>query len=122
MNGHVARWQRMGRAGLCLVTLLLGQSVLARGTAVSAGPGSGKINTYAKHGTIIFSDWQFPPTLNTFQSGLSATIMTMNLVLEGLDLYDNQARLRPDMLATLPSIKNHGILNGGRTIVLNLKP
>ncbi len=116
------------RQSVIAFIVLFGLAALIGSTGTSASVSGathskkGKLNTIPKHGTIIFSDWEFPPTLNVYQSGLSATIMTMNLALEGLDLYDNHAHLQPDLLANLPSIKNHEILQGGRTIVLKLKP
>jgi len=87
----------------------------------AASPQSGKINTEQKNGTIIFSDWEFPDTLNLFQTGLGVTSYVMNAVYEGLDLTDNHARLQPDLLSSLPSIQNHEILDGGRTIILRLR-
>ena len=87
----------------------------------AASPQSGKINTETKNGVIIFSDWQFPDTLNLFQTGLGVTSYVMNAVYEGLDLTDNHAKLQPDLLSSLPSIKNHEILDHGHTIILRLR-
>lgn len=87
----------------------------------AASPRSGKINTEQKNGTIIFSDCEFPDTLNLFQTGLGVTSYVMNAVYDGLDLTDNHAGLQPDLLSSLPSIENHEILDHGRTIILRLR-
>lgn len=109
------------------MSAVLAQSYFA-GAALSsspasraASPQSGKINTETKNGVIIFSDWQFPDTLNLFQTGLGVTSYVMNAVYEGLDLTDNHAKLQPDLLSSLASIKNHEILDHGHTIILRLR-
>lgn len=122
MSGAGFKWMRIVLVALLAAAALASSPVISAQTSRRAPTRGGKLNTYHKSGTIIFSDWGFPPTLNTYQSGLSATVMTMNLVQEGLDLYNNHAQLQPDLLATLPTIKNHEILNGGKTIILKLKP
>jgi peptide/nickel transport system substrate-binding protein len=73
-------------------------------------------------GTIKWSDWQFPDTFSLYNGGnLVVSFLNTNLLLEGLYLYDDKVKLVPDVLAQIPSVKNKGILNGGKTIVLHLK-
>src|SRR5947209_4318166 len=55
----------------------------------------------AKHitpkGTVKFSDWEFPDTLNVNQSSLSVTTYVINAMFDGLFLFDQKARLIPQM-------------------------
>jgi ABC-type transport system substrate-binding protein len=78
-------------------------------------------NTIPKKGVIKFSDWQFPDTLNLYQAGLGVDAYVMNFALESLLAYNNKAKLFADLLTNVPSIKNHEILNKGRTVVLTLR-
>lgn len=75
----------------------------------------------APRGTIIFSDNQFPDTLNPFQAGLAVDSENLALTMPTGDFlsYDPHGRLLSQMLTTVPSIKNHGITNGGKTITLH---
>jgi ABC-type transport system substrate-binding protein len=72
-------------------------------------------------GTIKFSDWQFPDTLNLYQTQGIAPFEIDAGTQEGIFLFDNQGRLRVDMAETIPTIKNGGIKNGGKQFVLHLK-
>lgn len=118
MNGNTNRWLKLA----VLSVLGIGLTVGGVGVAVATGLHAPKPNTYAKSGTIIYSDQQFPDTLNILQTGLGVTFDTMNSVLASLAIFDSKARLYPDLLANIPSAKNHEVLNGGRTIILKLKP
>jgi peptide/nickel transport system substrate-binding protein len=79
-----------------------------------------KHRTVAK-GTIKYSDWQFPDTMNTYQSTLSVTQETLNAMFDGLFSYNGQAHVVPQMATTMPTIKNGGIANGGKTITVHMK-
>jgi peptide/nickel transport system substrate-binding protein len=68
-------------------------------------------------GTIKYSDWQFPDTLNPYQTQSSATAQTDYNLIKGLVLFDQRAHLRPDMLAHLPVASG-----GGLTYTATLKP
>jgi peptide/nickel transport system substrate-binding protein len=107
-----------GVLALIALFLLGAPPAHAARSAAKSGP---PLNTIKKHGTILYSDWEFPDTLNIFQTGLGVTYETMNSVIEGLDTYDQHAKLVPDMLINIPTIKNHEILNGGKTIILKLR-
>jgi peptide/nickel transport system substrate-binding protein len=72
-------------------------------------------------GTLKYSDWQFPDTMNPFQSTLSVTQETWNAMFEGAFQYNGQAHLITDMASVMPTVKNGGITNGGKTITVHLK-
>lgn len=72
-------------------------------------------------GTIKYSDWQFPDSLNPYESTEAVSAETWNGIFDGLFTYNSQAHLTPQMAATIPSLKNGGIKNGGKTIVVHLK-
>lgn len=73
-------------------------------------------------GTILYSDWEFPDTLNPVQTGETVSQETINGMFDGLFMYDNKAHLRPEMATALPTAKNGGIKNGGRTYIVHIKP
>jgi ABC-type transport system substrate-binding protein len=102
------------------VTLVL---LWSGGAPVHAvGTSQAKINTYPKHGTVLYSDWQFPDTLNPLQTSIGVSGETFNTMFAFLAVFDAKGHLKPDLLTTIPNTKNHQILNGGRTVVLTLKP
>ena len=73
-------------------------------------------------GTIKWSDWQFPDTFSPWNGGnLTVSALNTNLIFEGLYLYNDKVKLAPDVLASIPTVKNGGVTNGGKTITLHLK-
>ncbi|GAC1472616.1 MAG: peptide ABC transporter substrate-binding protein [Chloroflexota bacterium] len=72
-------------------------------------------------GTIRYSDWQFPDTLNPFQTSSSVSAETINATQDGLFTYDSHARLTPQMATMIPSLKNGGVRDGGRTVLVHMK-
>jgi len=72
-------------------------------------------------GTVRFSDWQFPDTLNPEQTSLSVSQEILDATFSPLFVTDNRSRLVPVMAANVPSVKNGGIKDGGRTFVVALK-
>lgn len=72
-------------------------------------------------GTVKYSDWEFPDSLNPFQASQAVSFATINGTQDTLFLYDNNAQVRPQVAAAVPSIKNHQITNGGKTITIMLK-
>jgi peptide/nickel transport system substrate-binding protein len=73
-------------------------------------------------GTIKFSDWQFPDTLNPYQTTESVSAEVTNGMFDGLLLFDQNGHLKADMLTKIPSTKNGGVKANGKQIVLTLKP
>jgi ABC-type transport system substrate-binding protein len=72
-------------------------------------------------GTLKYSDWQFPDTMNTYQSTLSVTQETLNAMFDGLFTYNGQAHVVPQMATNMPTTKNGEIANGGKTITVHIK-
>jgi ABC-type transport system substrate-binding protein len=73
-------------------------------------------------GTIKYSDFLFPDTFNPYDGvGLTVTAETSISMFDDLWRYNNRINLFPMMLTTIPTIKNGGVRDGGRTIVLHLK-
>jgi ABC-type transport system substrate-binding protein len=104
---------------VCLAALAIVPATSHKAIAAPKPP----TNTYPKNGTIIISDWQFPDTGNPFQTGLGVTSYgILNSTIASLAIIDNHAKLYPDLLANIPTLKNHEILNGGKTIILKLRP
>lgn len=73
------------------------------------------------HGTIRYSDWQFPDTLNPYQSVESVSGETTRSMFDPLFDYNNKVRLFGKLAAEVPTLRNGSIKNGGRTIVVHLK-
>jgi peptide/nickel transport system substrate-binding protein len=73
-------------------------------------------------GTIKWSDWQFPDTFNGYNGGnLAISALNTNMIFDSLTSFNGKAKLIPDVLTQIPTVKNKGILNGGKTIILHLK-
>jgi ABC-type transport system substrate-binding protein len=101
------------------LAVLVGLPAMSRPSSAAGAP----LNKYPKNGTIIISDWQFPDTGNPFQTGLGVTSYgVLNSTFASLIGIDNHGQLFADLLKNVPSIKNGGIKNGGKTIILELKP
>ncbi len=66
-------------------------------------------------GTLRYSDWQFPDTLNPYQTGASVSFETIYDMIEPLALLTPKAHLMPDVAQ---SIKGS---NGGRVFVVTLR-
>jgi peptide/nickel transport system substrate-binding protein len=114
-----------------LVNLTTGVKAAAPSRSHAAAPkASAKTSAVASRcktrntatGTIKWSDWQFPDTFSTYTGGnLAVSALNTNLIFDGLTLYDSTVKLIPDVLTTIPTVKNRGIQNGGKTIVLHVK-
>src|SRR5947209_11031326 len=77
-------------------------------------------HTKAKGG-VVFSDVQFPDTLNPEQAGLVVDIENLDLMLDGPTLYTNTDKFVPDMLTQVPTAKNGGVSKDGKTYTFHLK-
>lgn len=71
--------------------------------------------------TIRLSDWQFPDTLNPYQTTLAVSQEVLNGMFEGLFMYDQKARLVPQLAREVPTVENGGIMDKGKTITVHLK-
>jgi peptide/nickel transport system substrate-binding protein len=72
-------------------------------------------------GTIKYSDWQFPDTLNPYQTTEAVSYETLNGMFDSLFLYNSKAKILPQMATAVPSTTNGGVNNNGKTIVIHLK-
>jgi peptide/nickel transport system substrate-binding protein len=105
------------------LTLVAGLAVMISAMPAQAAHHSGPpVNQSKKSGTVIYSDWQFPDTLNPLQTSIGASGQTIATILASLAVFDGKGQLVPDLLTNIPSKANHEILNGGKTIILKLKP
>src|SRR5579884_2101889 len=96
--------------------------------AASKSSASSKAATRCKtvnkpKGTLIFSDYQFPASNNWYTSGNNiATTEQTSVLQDGIDFYNYQAKLTPDMVTKIPSLKNGGISKNFKTYTFHLKP
>jgi peptide/nickel transport system substrate-binding protein len=79
-----------------------------------------KKNRAAK-GIFTYSDNQFPDNLNPYQTTLVVSYETLDLTQEGPLNYNNKAKLFADMVTAVPSVKNGGIKDNGKTYIWHLK-
>jgi peptide/nickel transport system substrate-binding protein len=77
--------------------------------------------TIKAKGSITFSDWQFPASLNLNSNSQLVATYVANTMFDGLFLFDQHSHLIPQMATTVPTLKNGGITNKGRTITIHLK-
>ena len=110
------------RVILVALTALIALPVMAAAAPIRTVKSSAPVNKYKKHGTVIYSDWQFPDTLNPLQTSIGVSGETFGTILSTLAVFNGKGQLVPDLLANIPSLKNHEIKNGGKTIILKLKP
>jgi peptide/nickel transport system substrate-binding protein len=94
--------------------------VFAAGTHAKGGVVS-RCKVIKSQGVVKFSDWQFPANLNPYTISALVQAYVDNSIAETLFVYDNKARLQPQMASTVPTVKNGGIRNNGKTIVIHLK-
>jgi ABC-type transport system substrate-binding protein len=79
-----------------------------------------KGHTKAK-GSAIFSDVQFPDTLNPEQAGLVVDIENIDLAFDFPVLYTNTDKFVPDMITQIPTVKNGLLSKDGKTYTFHLK-
>jgi len=109
---------------ICAVLLIL--FILSSATASrasSTGLRSSAVCAKRTHprGTVTFSSWQFPDTLNPYQSTRLVTREITNAIFDDLFRYDSQGHLIPQMARSIPTQQNRGIRDGGKTMLIQLK-
>jgi len=72
-------------------------------------------------GTFKYSDWQFPDTLNPYQTTEAVSEENINGMLEGMYRFDNHAKLIPIIATNIPTIKNGSVKDGGKLITFRFK-
>jgi peptide/nickel transport system substrate-binding protein len=70
-------------------------------------------------GTITIADNNFGTTLNPYSA--TTPFASFPLLFDDLFRYDGKSRLFPMMATAIPTIKNRGIRDGGKTIIIHLK-
>jgi peptide/nickel transport system substrate-binding protein len=106
--------------GLTTVTAASSAPTAYAHTKKSSIPVRCKTRVKAK-GTIKYSDWIFPDTMNGYQTNQAVTQLTLNAMFDGLFSYNAQAHIIPQMATNLPTVKNGQITNGGKTITIHIK-
>jgi peptide/nickel transport system substrate-binding protein len=120
--------KRFKRPFIALVTIAsLLVSFLSIGTSANA-----HTLTTSQHahqtGLIEYSDWEFPNGLNEFTAGGNSTLLADELIgpfggNQNFLYYDNHNHLHAGwFIKQVPTVKNHLITNGGKTIRFNIKP
>lgn len=125
-----ACFKRLGRFAVLLAIIPLAvTSISPTATFARAHVTAAKSNAIPQRcahrnkasGTIKYSDWEFPDSLNPFQASQAVSFATINGTQDTLFLYDNNANVRPQVAVNVPSIKNKEITNGGKTIAISIK-
>lgn len=116
-----------------VVSLMVLVSMLAMGvkaTQASSAKATKKTGACAKQsklkpkGTIKFSNWQFPDSFNPYiWGGLTTSVNARFLTNEGYYKYDAKANRTTNggILASIPTVKNGEIKDGGKTWYFHLK-
>ena len=136
MLSRRSRWQILG-ASIVTATSL---AVASLSPAIASRPQSGTIGRVVQAhasrpsaatrcatrnkatGTIKFSDWQFPDTLNAYQSQASVSQEVISPMHDDLTTYNGKGETVPLLLTNLPSLSNHEVSSNGRTITATLRP
>jgi peptide/nickel transport system substrate-binding protein len=98
--------------------------VLAAGSGAKAHAKAGvtsRCKVLKSQGIVKFSDWQFPANLNPYTISASVEQYVDNAISETLWVYDGKAHLVPQMATTIPSVKNGGLRDNGKTVIVHLK-
>jgi peptide/nickel transport system substrate-binding protein len=135
---HRLRMQPRRFSHGCAATVLLAALLLPLSghLAAAAVPGTTTAARKANHspaasvrckhrnaaiGTVRYSHWQFPDTLNPYQTSTVVSGSIISGMFDSLLGYDNRGRLYPVMIRQIPTIKNGDVSAGGRVIALRLK-
>src|SRR5690349_4091876 len=73
------------------------------------------------HGTIIFSDTQFPDALNPLFSGSPVDLEVSAALWSAPIVYDQQFHVHPNQLTEVPLPENGDVQDGGKTIIMHLR-
>ncbi len=92
------------------------QSHTARNAAASRCPTRLKAS-----GTVKFSDWEFPDTLNEYQTEASVSQEVISTIHDDLTTYNGKGGVVPLLITNIPSLANHEVTDGGKTVSATLK-
>ena len=73
------------------------------------------------HGTVIFSDAQFPDAVNPLFSSSPVDLEISNALWSAPIVYDQQFHVHPNQLTEVPLPENGDVQGGGKTIIMHLR-
>ena len=76
---------------------------------------------HAAHGTLVFSDNQFPDTVNPLFGGSDIDIEVEAALWARPVFYDQQFHVHPDQLTEVPLPENGDVRDSGKTIIMHLR-
>lgn len=102
---------------------LIALGIIVPGALTASAHQAVKSHAARPTGTIVFSDNQFPDTLNPFEEGLAVDIEQSDMTLPSGagPYYGPTGHLLPGFLTKVPSLKNGGISKNGKTITVFLR-
>src|SRR5947208_14874895 len=105
-------WRYMGISLFAALSVAIVASAPARAASSgkvhskkSSTPVRCKTRNKAK-GTIKYSDWQFPDSLNPYQTNASVSFETIYQMHDDLTQYNGAGKVYGTLLSKLPNIKN----------------
>ncbi len=108
----------------CTVPLLLGILLAACGPTseapTSASPYKYTVPT-TKGGTIIYSDWQFPDSLNVLFAGSVVDIEVLDAIFGVPLVVSSEGEFLPDQLLEIPTQANGDVSSDGLTVTMRLR-
>jgi len=76
---------------------------------------------HGAHGTLVFSDSQFPDSVNPLFAGSDVDIEVEAALWARPVFYDQQFHVHADQLTEVPLPVNGGVQDGGKTIIMHLR-
>jgi ABC-type transport system substrate-binding protein len=116
----VSRSLRLGMPAILMASLLISSA----NTTAHAGRTASSTSVQCKHrnpasGTVTVADNGFTTNLNPYSP--VGSIAAYPLMFDDLFRFDGKSRLFPMMAASIPTLKNGGIRDGGKTIIIRIK-
>jgi peptide/nickel transport system substrate-binding protein len=118
---------KKGRLAFATTLLMLLAAVVAacgqtQGPPTQAKPYDYQAPTSAqKGGTILFSDWEFPDSLNPLFATLVVDYEVMGGLWGGPTSITSDAKYIPDQLTEVPTLDNGGFSKDGLTVTMHLR-
>jgi peptide/nickel transport system substrate-binding protein len=115
--------------------VILSMALIGTGAKVQAAPAKSSVHkqhssasipqrckkNQTPKGTLTYSDNQFPDNLNPYQTTLVVSVETLDLTQDSPLNWNDKAKLYADMVTVVPSVKNGGIKDNGKTYIWHLK-
>jgi peptide/nickel transport system substrate-binding protein len=118
---------KKGRLAFASTLLMLLAALVAACGQTTTPPTEKKAYDYQaptsaqKGGTVIFSDWQFPDSLNPLFAGLVVDYEVMGGLWAGPVTVTSDAKYVPDELTEVPTLDNGGFSKDGLTVTMHLR-